>query len=145
MPVLELLFSREKLAWGREGKGGMGWSTRSGRLERADATDLPIFRRGSSEKHMTDEKRRATEFTAVNILVNMIAEHLTEPMSAASRLHFACDALHAARVFQAGHDQALAQLLRLAEPEIAITYNEMVARAAADARLRLKIREEAAS
>ena len=52
--------------------------------------------------------------TAVNILVNMIANYVTEP-SETGRRQAVLDALHAARVFRVGTDLALRQLLNAAE------------------------------
>ena len=52
--------------------------------------------------------------TAVNILVNMIANYVTEP-SETGRRQAVLDALHAARVFGVGTDLALRQLLNAAE------------------------------
>ena len=55
-----------------------------------------------------------TMSTAVNILVNVIANYVTEP-SETGRRQAVLDALHAARVFGVGTDLALRQLLNAVE------------------------------
>ena len=95
-----------------------GWETRSGRVA-VVCDDGSVFSHGGDKwrESMPPIPGTAAErkmSTAVNALVNVIADYVTEP-SETGRRQAVLDALHAARVFGVGTDLALRQLLNVVE------------------------------